>query len=163
MKNWIALAQKWWSSITQREQRLLMGGGALLLLGIIYWGMWQPLAEQAQQAEQRLASEKQLLSWVKDKANTITQLRQQGGKTFSDQPLNQIISSSARRFDIELVRVQPRGDMMQVWVQPMPFNRLVDWIAYLRQQQGVNAMFVDVDKADTEGMVEVKRLQFIKG
>lgn len=163
MKNWIALAQKWWSSITQREQRLLMGGGALLLLGIIYWGMWQPLAEQAQQAEQRLANEKQLLSWVKDKANTITQLRQQGGKTFSDQPLNQIISSSARRFDIELVRVQPRGDMMQVWVQPMPFNRLVDWIAYLRQQQGVNAMFVDVDKADTEGMVEVKRLQFIKG
>ncbi|SDH76562.1 general secretion pathway protein M [Vibrio xiamenensis] len=163
MKNWIALARQWWSSITQREQRLLICGAILLVLGILYWGIWQPVAEQAKQAEQRAASEKQLLSWVKEQANTITELRAQGGKAFSNQPLNQIISSSARRFNVELVRVQPRGDMMQVWVQPMPFNRLIDWIAYLRVEQGVNAMFVDLDKGDKEGVVDVKRLQFSKG
>ncbi len=163
MKQWMALAKNWWSSITQREQRLVICGGILLLLGVLYWGIWQPVAQQAQQAELNAASEKQLLSWVKDQADTISQLRAQGGKSFSNQPLNQVISSSARRFDVELIRVQPRGDMMQVWVQPMPFNRLVDWIVYLRTEQGVNAMFVDLDKGDKEGMVDVKRLQFIKG
>lgn len=36
MKNLIAQAQAWWSSISQREQRLVMGGSIIAVLGIIY-------------------------------------------------------------------------------------------------------------------------------
>lgn len=40
MKNLISQAQVWWSSISQREQRLVMGCGAIAVIGIIYWGCY---------------------------------------------------------------------------------------------------------------------------
>ena len=155
--------QRWWVSTSQREQRMLMACGAFLCLGIIYWGVVQPVSQRAEMATQRIQSEKQLLSWVKDKANSISQLRVQGGVYSSSLPLNQSISSTAARFGAELVRVQPRGEELQVWVQPMPFNSLVDWMTFLKEQHGVSATFMDIDKGDQEGTVEIKRLQFVKG
>ncbi|WP_038897942.1 type II secretion system protein GspM, partial [Vibrio harveyi] len=79
MKNLIAQAQAWWSSISQREQRLVMGGSIIAVLGIIYWGLLQPMNQRAELAQSRIQSEKQLLTWVQDKADDITALRKSGG------------------------------------------------------------------------------------
>ncbi|MDG2881558.1 type II secretion system protein GspM, partial [Vibrio parahaemolyticus] len=46
MKNLISQAQVWWSSISQREQRLVMGCGAIAVIGIIYWGLLQPMSQR---------------------------------------------------------------------------------------------------------------------
>ena len=126
MKNLIAQAQTWWSSISQREQRLVMGCGAIAVLGIIYWGILQPMNQRAELAQSRIQSEKQLLTWVQNKADDITALRKSGGVSFSNQPLNQVVSSSARRYKVELIRVQPRNDSVQVWIKPLAFNQMVD-------------------------------------
>ena len=50
-----------------------------------------------------------------------------------------------------------------MWVQPMPFNRLIDWMTFLKESHGVSATFMDIDKGEQEGTVEIKRLQFVKG
>ncbi|WP_196369085.1 type II secretion system protein GspM, partial [Vibrio harveyi] len=71
-------AQAWWSSISQREQRLVMGGSIIAVLGIIYWGLLQPMNQRAELAQSRIQSEKQLLTWVQDKADDITALRKSG-------------------------------------------------------------------------------------
>ncbi len=162
MQKYLASFQSWWSSISSREQRMVIACSMLLVVGIVYWGILQPISTRAELAQNRIVSEKQLLSWVQNKADEISHLRAQGGQTVSDQPLNQIISSTASRFNIELIRVQPRGEMIQVWVQPLPFSTLVDWIAHLKEQQGVEVAFLDVDKAERAGVVEVKRLQLSK-
>ncbi|WP_114785870.1 type II secretion system protein M [Vibrio tetraodonis] len=163
MKQLLTSIQLWWMKASQREQRMLMVCGAFLFLGILYWGIIQPVVQRADAATQRIQNEKQLLTWVKDKADTINQLRAKGGMSSSGLPLNQSISSTASRFDAELVRVQPRGEELQVWVQPMPFNRLIDWMTFLKENYGVSATFMDIDKGDQEGTVEIKRLQFVKG
>ncbi|GLT20383.1 type II secretion system protein M [Vibrio zhanjiangensis] len=163
MKQLLTTIQRWWMDTSPREQRMLMVCGAFLCLGIIYWGIVQPFSQRAEMATQRIQTEKQLLSWVKTKADNITQLRAKGGVSSSNLPLNQSISSTASRFGAELVRVQPRGDELQVWVQPMPFNSLIDWMTFLQEKHGISATFVDIDKGAQEGVVEIKRLQFVKG
>ncbi|HDM8224084.1 TPA: type II secretion system protein M [Vibrio campbellii] len=163
MKNLIAQAQTWWSRISQREQRLVMGCGAIAVLGIIYWGILQPMNQRAELAQSRIQSEKQLLTWVQNKADDITALRKSGGVSFSNQPLNQVVSSSARRYKVELIRVQPRNDSVQVWIKPLAFNQMVDWLRYLKEQQGIEVEFLDIDRTDQAGMIDVNRLQFKRG
>ncbi|MBR9788070.1 MAG: type II secretion system protein M [Vibrionaceae bacterium] len=163
MKNLISQVQTWWSSISQREQRMMMGCGVLVIVGLIYWGILQPMSQRAELAQSRIQSERQLLAWVKDKADDITALRKSGGVTYSNQPLNQLVSSSARRYKVELIRVQPRNESVQVWIKPLAFNQLVDWLRYLKEQQGIEVEFLDIDRTEQAGMIEVNRLQFKRG
>jgi general secretion pathway protein M len=157
------LIGNWWSSISPREQKLVMIGSVLLLLGMVYWGLVQPMAERASNAAARIQSEKQLLSWVEDKADEIVSLRKAGGKSASSLPLNQAVSSTTKRFGIELVRVQARSEELQVWISPVEFNKFVDWVAFLQETHGVSVVFLDLDKGEQPGMIEVQRLQFKKG
>lgn len=163
MNKLLASLQVWWLRITPREQRLVMVGGVALIIGILFWGIYQPMVQRAELAQNQLRTEKQLLSWVQNKADDIVALRGNGARALSPLPFNQAVSSSARRFNIELVRVQPRGEEMQVWVQPLPFNQLVSWLEYLQQNHGVEAQFLDIDKIERVGVVDVKRLQLSKG
>ncbi|UPQ88056.1 type II secretion system protein M [Vibrio sinaloensis] len=163
MKQLINTLQQWWLSISQREQRLVVVCGLLLLVGGLYWGVVQPVSERAAQAQMRIQTEKQLLSWVKDKADEISQLRGQGGQPVSSLPINQAVSSSVGRFNVELIRVQPRGEAFQVWVAPMPFNQFVNWLAFLQETHGIGVQFLDIDKAERDGMVEINRLQLGRG
>lgn len=153
----------WWSAITPREQRLVMVCAGLVMAGGLYWGIVEPLTTRAEQAELRLQSEKQLLGWVEDQAETIASLRAAGGRSVSTLALNQAVSSTAKRFNVELVRVQPRGEELQVWISPMPFNQFVSWIAFLQETHGVHVTALDLDRGKQEGVVDVRRLQLVKG
>ncbi|MGY5581219.1 type II secretion system protein M [Vibrio cincinnatiensis] len=150
----------WWQGISLREQQLLLIGGGAVLLGLLYWGGVAPLSQQSAAAKVRMNSEKQLLQWVESTADQIVSLRQQGGGVYSTQPLNQVIASSTGQFKIELVRVQPRGDRMQVWIQPVPFSQLIAWLAHLKERQGIDVEFMDLERGKVSGVVEVRRLQF---
>lgn len=163
MKNLIDSLQAWWSGTSQREQRLVIACSVLLVMGAIYWGVLQPLNQRAELAQARIQSEKQLLNWVTNKADEITELRGSGGIAVSTQPLNQVVSSSIRRYKIELIRVQPRGEMLQVWIKPVPFNQFVDWLTFLKEKQGVDVEFMDIDRSDRPGVIEINRLQFKRG
>ncbi|MGF1682995.1 type II secretion system protein M [Photobacterium makurazakiensis] len=155
----------WWKGLSQREQRLVLGGGIAMLMAVLYWGIWQPLATSAENAERRLHNERQLLTWVGGKADEIVALRGATGSTgsVSDKGLNQVVNETTRQFRIELIRIQPRDEMLQVWVKPLPFTTLVNWLAFLRDEHGIDAQFLDVSKTDRAGVVEVNRLQLGRG
>ena len=160
MKDKLMPLYLWWQSISQREQRLLSVAVLCLVLGLVYWGGIAPLNQRSQDAKTRIQSERQLLQWVENTADQISALRQQGGVVRSSQPLNQVIAASTGQFNIELVRVQPRADRMQVWIQPVPFTQLVAWLAHLKERQGIEVEFMDLERGKVSGMVEVRRLQF---
>ncbi|WP_165310031.1 type II secretion system protein M [Vibrio ziniensis] len=155
--------QSWWQSINQREKIMVVVCSLLMIAAIVFWGVLQPLNERNSQAKNRIQSEKQLLAWVSENADKITTLRKQGGVVRTSTPLNQIVTTTTRQFKIELIRVQPRGEMMQVWVQPLPFSQLVAWIAHLKEQQGVDVEFMDIKRGKQSGLVEVQRLQLKRG
>ncbi|WP_070968232.1 type II secretion system protein M [Vibrio sonorensis] len=153
----------WWLGLTMRERNLLTAGGVVLLVSSLYWGIVAPLQERAQQAETQLQAEKRLLTWVSESAQRISSLRATSGAPVATKPLNQLIPESTRRFHIDLIRIQPRGEEFQVWVKATPFNQFVDWITYLEEQHGVQVVFMDLVRTERDGMVEVKRLQLSQG
>ncbi len=153
----------WWSGISQREKHLVVVFIILLIMGVFYWGMAKPMSERAQEARHNIVAEKQLLHWIKQKADRITQLRSSGGITASNQPIHQVVSASAKRYKIELTRIQPRDNLLQVDVKPVEFDQLVRWLAYLQTKQGVQVQFMNISASDTKGIVEVKRLQLKRG
>ncbi|GAB6263421.1 type II secretion system protein M [Photobacterium sp. 53610] len=158
---------QWFKSLTSREQRLVIGGGIALVIAVLYWGIWQPMALRAEHAENELKNQRQLLTWVSSKADDIIKRRAKTGASGSISPtgLNQVVNETTRRFRIELIRMQPqpRDESVQVWVQPLPFNTLVNWLAFLRDEHGIEAKFLDVSKTDQAGVVEVNRLQLGRG
>jgi len=163
MNRFITPLQSWWQSISQREQRMVVVCTVFALIAVVFWGVLQPMSAKSTQAKNRVLSEKQLVNWVTDNADKIVTLRQQGGVVRTSEPLNQLITDSTRRFNIELIRLQPRGEMMQVWIQPLPFTKLVDWLAYLKETKGVDVEFMDVKRGQQAGVVEVQRLQLKRG
>jgi len=153
----------WWSSLSVREQRLLSAGGILLLVAAVFWGLIQPVADRAEKAQTKINSEKQLLNWVSNKADEIIQLRGSSGRSVSERPMNQVVSGSVSRFNIELIRMQPREDMLQVWIKPVAFNQFISWLNFLNQDQGIRVEYMDISQADSKGVVEIKRLQLKRG
>lgn len=160
MKSLWLMINGWWRSITPREQRLVAIGSALGLIAVLYWGVLAPLQQQADNAQSRSRAEKQLLHWTQDKANRITSLRAKGGVVHSALPLNQIVSSSASRYRVALIRMQPQEDQLQVWIEPLAFDQLLNWIEYMQREFGVAVERLELSRAVTAGVVEVKRLQF---
>ncbi len=157
----------WWKSISSREQNLVFCALGLMLIAVAFWGVWKPLQTRMQLAEQRVNSERQLLVWVQSNANELVQLRKISGvsnEVDTSKGLNQIISSSTQRFQLDLIRMQSRNqDSIQVWLKPIPFNQLIDWLAFLRDKYGIDVQFLDTSKGDRTGMVMVNRLQLGRG
>ncbi|UGA54924.1 type II secretion system protein M [Vibrio sp. VB16] len=153
----------WWRSISLREQRMVLVCSILIIVGGFNWGLIQPLSERANTAKVRINSEKALLQWVSDSADRIIELRGNGGISVSNEPFNQVISTSAKSYKIELIRIQPRDEMLQVWVKPVAFDQFVHWLAYLQQKQAVQVEFMEISNSDSKGIIEVKRLQLKRG
>ncbi len=110
-------------------------------------------------------SERNLLVWVNGKKAEIEALRRVSGNRgqVSALPLNQAVTSSVKRFDLEIVRLQPQQEELQVWLKPMPFNALISWLDFLSVNHGISVKFIDIGKNETQGMVDVKRLQLGRG
>lgn len=155
----------YWQGLSRREQRLLAVASAVILLGTLYWGVVSPLQAKAEQAEKSVISERNLLSWVNSKAAEIEALRRATGdrSQASALPLNQSVTTSVKRYNLEIVRLQPQQEDIQVWLKPMPFNALISWLDDLSVNHGVQVKFIDVGKTETPGVVDVKRLQLGRG
>lgn len=163
MKGRLSSIRLWWSTISVREQRLLVSAIIFIVAAAIYWGIAQPTIARAEKAQLKLTSEQQLLQWVTNKADTIVELRQSSGAPSSTKAINQVISESVKRYNIELIRMQPRDEMLQIWIKPVPFNQFITWVQYLKEQQGIAVEFMDISAADKQGMIDVKRLQLKRG
>lgn len=163
MKGRLSFISLWWSTISTREQRLLVSAIVFVVAAVMYWGVAQPLVTRAENAQTKLASEQQLLQWVTNRADTIVELRQRSGAPSSSKAINQVVSESVKRYNIELIRMQPRDEMLQIWIKPVPFNQFITWIQYLKEQQGIAVEFMDISASDKQGMIDVKRLQLKRG
>ncbi|MBL4832066.1 MAG: type II secretion system protein M [Aliivibrio sp.] len=157
--------KEWWNNLSSRERNLMLVAFASLLFASIYWGLFQPLSNKSERAENRLQREQKLLVWVESKADAIIELRRSNQQSVNSRfkPLNQVIPTSSKQFNIELIRMQPREDKVQVWIKPVPFSALMQWLAFIKESEGVEVEFLDIKRTDTKGVVELSRLQLGRG
>lgn len=147
---------RWWYGLAAREQRLLLLAGPLLLLGVFYWGLWQPLHQAKQHNEIALQQlERQRVSFLQ----AIPTLQQAAaGPERSGGSLAQIVSNSARSFNIRVSRMQPQNEQLQLVLEDLAFEQLLPWLHQLQYQNGVRLVNLDVAVTDRPGVVRVRRM-----
>lgn len=155
----------YWQGISQREQIMFGVVIGVLALALFYIALIQPLQARTEQAKQNVKIEGELSAWVTQKSAVLKSLRATsgGGSSSSDMPLNQAVTASIRRYGLEIERLQPLQDNIQVWLKSMPFNTLTRWLEDLEKNYGVHVVFIEIGDTDTSGVVEVKRLQLGRG
>lgn len=143
--------QNWWQSLQKREQQLVLCAAVTLVVAAFYWLLWAPLHQSYQTQQQQLRQVSQQLLQVRSFPAVSAQTKVQGS-------LTDIISSSARSHKVQVSRMQPQNDQMQVMLNDISFDQLLTWLHELQYQHKVIIVQLDLAAADAPGMVRVRRL-----
>jgi general secretion pathway protein M len=153
--------QGWWLGISTREQRLVAVGGSILLIGLCYWLIWQPVANRIAERERQVANQQQTLAWLKEKGQEVLALQGNSGRQIDTSgTLDGVVNRTAFNQKIKIARLQPQGQELQVWIDTVPFDDLLLWLATLSDQHGVQVQIIEVARENlAPGLVKVRRLQ----
>ena len=153
--------KEWWEGITAREQQLVSVGGGIALLVIVYYLIWLPAASTLETNQQKLKSTEQTLLWVE---TNVEKLLAEGGiqdqTEGRKQNLSRLISSTAKRNNIDISRIQNQNEQVDVWINDVQFTAFLKWVTALKNDNKVSIINVDISQNQTEGMVKVNRLSF---
>lgn len=152
----------WFEQLALREQRLVLAMSALIIVFIIYSLIWQPLNTNLEKAEQKLARQQALLSWVQENTAQYQQAARGGTKKSSGGSLSGVVNSSARQAGITIARIQPQGDDIQVWIDEVAFSTMLTWLDGLNANRGIQVKNIDMVASDAAGSVKVRRLHLGK-
>ncbi|MCG9748376.1 type II secretion system protein M [Shewanella sp. Isolate8] len=150
----------WWNGLVLREQQLVAACAIVLGVGILYWGIWTPISQAEADARRNLTAQESTLNYVKQTANKIAGLKQAGGKKGFSGSLSTVVTQSAKSYGLEITRMQPQGNKIQVWMDEVPFDSLLDYLSDLVQQKGLSLDNIDLADGEAEGFVKVRRIQF---
>ena len=121
-----------WQQRTRRERHLLLGMGVMLIIGLVYYALWQPWQSRETQWRQTLTREQASLQWMRQQTPLLQQLRQQKSPAAPQEP-STVIMREAARHGIAIVRLQPQGARLGLSVQPADFQALMAWLDALGQ------------------------------
>lgn len=146
----------WWQSLAPREQQLVTICIPILLLGLFYWFIWQPLHQAQQRNQLTIAQLEQQWRSLQQAKPLLQQasapIERSGGS------LAQIISSSARNFNIRVSRMQPQNDQLQLVLEDVAYEQFIPWLHQLHYQNGVRLLHIDLAATDNSGIVRVRRM-----
>ncbi|MFT4655794.1 MAG: general secretion pathway protein M [Patiriisocius sp.] len=153
--------KKWFTSLSEREQKLVIVASGVAVVGIFYFAIWSPMSSAVENQKNALVGEKQLLSWVNQQSSRAVILRQSSNKKTFSGSLTQVVNQTTRSANIPVARMQPQGEELVVSVDQVVFNDFLLWLAVL-ENRGVIILQSDVSEVDEQGFVQVRRLQLGK-
>ena len=152
----------WWQGLNLREQRLVLVMGSAFSIFLLYSLVWQPLNDNLANKKKSLASRQALLTWVVDNTARYQSIQSTGSNKQSSSSLSSIINRTANQQQLTITRMQPQGEMLQVWLDSAPFTQLLFWLENLANNEGLQVQAIDLTKGDNPGEVRVRRLQLAK-
>lgn len=153
-----------WSSLAERERRVLGAGGIVLALVILYLGAWEPLAATRQQRQVELQAARALATQLEQLALAAPR-GATGPAVGAGQSLLAIVDQSrkASAIDKPPSRLQPEGDdTVRIWLEDVPFEALVRWLGDLHARYGVRVDSADIERESGPGLVSA-RLTLVRG
>jgi len=147
----------WWENISPREQLLTMISAVVMLIAILYWGIWTPLTDQLNSSKAQLMRAEKTLSWTQEKATVLLQA-DTVKPPLTGRNLTQILNRSARQDNITFSRIVNKKDQIEVWITEVEFDLFVQWLANLSNQHGIKVLNADVAKTERAGYIKVNRL-----
>lgn len=156
---------KHWQVLSQRERLMALAGVVLISLYGLYLLIIQPLTAESLLLQQKIDAQAQAYRHLQQISAEVLALRQQGislstDSAQSDQSPMAVIDSSSQSLEIKpaIKRVQPDGaDNATVWLEQVSFDKLIDWLAMLEANHGLQVTGIDIENpAIGKGDVNVK-------
>lgn len=148
----------WYLSLQERERRVLMAGAVALAVMLLYAAILHPYFSSRQRLEQDIASQRDLITWMRPAAAQIQALRgQQPSGMPAGQSLLAVVDKSAgdAGFAAALKQIQTGNDgSVRLQMQGVGFDSLVRWLGTLQQRYGITVREMTAQRSTAPGNVD---------
>ena len=154
--------KEWYNGLEQTEKQLVQAASILLALLILYFALIKPLGDSVDSLQQQVKSRQSSVEQWKSNMPLLVKSRKSGGNSNATQSLSNVITSSSRRYQLRVSRVQEKNpNEMQVWFDKVPFNNFLRWVAELENKYQVTVDSVNVRSKDRDGLssIDIKILR----
>ncbi|WP_223670693.1 type II secretion system protein GspM [Kangiella shandongensis] len=152
----------WYSGLNQRERSMVTVLGIMMIILILFIAVVMPLRTYLSDLNQSVATAKEDLPIIASKVQAL-QARSGSSQVTTSRSLNQLITTSSKRYNLKFSRIEERkrNEEIQVRLDDVEFDQLLRWAAQLEQQQGLVIDTLRVSDTGTIGMVDAS-IKFIK-
>jgi general secretion pathway protein M len=151
-----------YQQLTDREKLLVSVSVVVVVIAILYYGLWSPMNRSLEASRAAVESQKADLAWIQRNANKAIQLRSGSNVAVNFRgSLTQAVNQTASQMRIAISRMQPQGEELKVWVDEAPFNDVLSWLGNM-ESKGIKIINLDVVQADAPGLVKIRSLQLGK-
>lgn len=149
----------WLNSKTENEQRLVKIAGIFFVVFIVI-SVVSSINKKVTESEKKLTQQLELNRWAKQQIDIIKAANKTSATGVSGQSsITQVINATAKKYGVVIERIQPqKTDLVKVGINEIGFNNLMSWLSELQTKHNINAQNIDFSKADTLGMVKIRRL-----
>lgn len=151
----------WFYALSEREQKMVSLAGIVSVIMIFYFALWAPLNNALVQQQKLLDSQSAFAVWVDEQAGRAATLRQSASGTSFTGSLTQLVNQTTRTSKIQVARMQPVGDNLQITIDEVLFSDLMQWLDVI-ERRGVVVIQSDITESNNAGYVQVRRLQLGK-
>lgn len=167
LNQWMASLRQRADALPANDRRALLLMFAVIGLLLVYLSITVSRSYQ-QSAIVRYKDMKEDVSWIALNENVLKQIavgetQAKGTVTpaaqGSDASLINIATTTAKPFGIAFKRFQPEGDAgLRLWIEGAEFDKLLRWVAILKQQN-ISLDQLDIDRLEKQqGMVDARVL-----
>ncbi len=144
---------QWWRGLRASEQQILRVAAVVLALGLFMTLVWQPLHQQLASSQAQAKAASAQLQWLSQQMPLLASSQVATGGSLNDK-----IAQTSRLFGINVSRMQPKNDQLDLMLEDVPFEQLLRWLQTLQQEQGVALVMLEITEAEQAGVVRVRRL-----
>ena len=149
---------RWFYGREQSEQRIIAGLGLLILLSVLWVGVWKPVSDWRAVAQNRQHNAYQLLDWMRanqQAARAAARNNATAGR--GSRSLIPVVTKAANAHELKLSRLQPESNgVISVILQQQSFNQIISWVAQLEENNGVAVQRASFDAQDAPGYVNAQ-------
>ena len=138
--------REWFEKYSAREQAYLLAAAIVVLLYVLFMGIWKPLAGMREDMAMRNAVTQETLSRVQAMAS---------GGTRVSRNMNQLINASTADVGIRPTRIQPnsRGET-SIRFENVGFAELLRWMYRIEYGEGIAIQEAAINQGDKGGLVK---------
>ncbi len=150
----------YWAQLKPRERILVIGSGLFIILLMLYALLWEPFVNKADQLNDRIPGQMDLVAWMEQAALEVQELKankQQKSQIKGGQSMLAVIDRTAKQRRLSMKRVEPDGSRrVRVWLERASFDDLLLWIGSVQKEYGIRVNSMVVDKEDEPGLVNAR-------
>lgn len=156
----------WFAALAPRERAMVIAVAMVVLIGLGYIGLWEPLAGGVSRLEQSVQAQRELKQWMQQAAADAQRFRASGGAAAqpsapgeAPRSLLSIVDQTVRDANLgtSVRRIQPEGQtIVRVVFEQASFDDVMIWLGTLQRGYGVSVADLAVDRQEQAGRVSAR-------